>query len=118
MPRKKKKDSTLALRVGRNIKAARMERSLTQAQLAERVGIEVESMSRIETGAHLPSLERLAEIARILGLRPDTLLFDGHDGQSLDTSLALVLADLPQREREFVYAFAVNYVRHWKDGQA
>lgn len=114
MPRRKKKDTALAQRVGRNIKTARTGRNLTQAQLAELVGIEVESMSRIETGAHLPSLERLAEIAGILGLRPDALLFDG---QNLDASLAMVLADLPQREREFVYAFAVNYARHWKDGQ-
>lgn len=38
----------------------------TQAQLAERVGVEPESISRIETGARMPSLDLIALVAAAL----------------------------------------------------
>ncbi|MBV2184692.1 MAG: helix-turn-helix domain-containing protein [Rhizobium sp.] len=56
----------LPQRLGRNIAAARKAQGWTQATLAERVGMEPESISRIERGATLPSLAVLERLAALL----------------------------------------------------
>ncbi len=47
---------------------------MTQAGLAEEVGIDARSVQRIEAGRTAPSLERLCAIAESLGVRPGVLL--------------------------------------------
>ena len=57
-------EDALAVRLSRNIAGRRRALDLTQAQLAERLGVDTETLSRFERGKHLPSLatlERLAE---------------------------------------------------------
>ena len=57
-------EDVLAVRLSRNIASRRRELNLTQAQLAERLCVDTETLSRFERGKHLPSLatlERLAE---------------------------------------------------------
>jgi transcriptional regulator with XRE-family HTH domain len=58
----------LAKRIGRAIAQARQQRGLTQEQVAERLGVEQETISRFERGAVLPPLARLAELAETLAV--------------------------------------------------
>lgn len=53
--------------VGRNIRAAREARGLTQRNLAKLINIDGQDVSRYETGRVLPKPTRLAEIAKTLG---------------------------------------------------
>lgn len=71
--------SPLPARLGKNLAAARKRRGLTQAAVAERMGMETESISRFERGATLPSLATLEQLAAIL-----------------DTTMAELLAEYPQ----------------------
>lgn len=59
-------DSSLPKRLGGNIADRRKILGWTQAMLAERLGMEPESISRFERGATLPSLATLEELAAIL----------------------------------------------------
>jgi len=52
--------------VGKNIKTIRKAKKWTQAQLAEKVGVEPVSIARIETGLNFPKEETLASIAKAL----------------------------------------------------
>ncbi|WP_052942159.1 helix-turn-helix domain-containing protein [Chromobacterium violaceum] len=52
--------------MGANIKAARENLNLPQRVVAEKLGIETESLSRIERGVALPSLSSLDRLAGIL----------------------------------------------------
>ncbi len=52
--------------VGRRIAQLRRALRLTQARLAEKVAIQPETISRLETGASMPSLERIAAVAAAL----------------------------------------------------
>lgn len=52
--------------VGVTIATRRKAKGLTQAQLAEALGIEKETVSRIETGAISTTLSRLVQIADVL----------------------------------------------------
>lgn len=56
----------ICLLLGQNIAAKRRAKGLTQQELAEKVGIESVTLSRLETGASLPSIIRLSEIADAL----------------------------------------------------
>jgi transcriptional regulator with XRE-family HTH domain len=76
MPRKSKtvSGSALAVRIGRNIKNARTLLGMTQGQLAEVLDLENVTVSRIETGAQLPSIDRLDEMAKALKVSLTALL--------------------------------------------
>ena len=52
--------------LGKKIKLARVERDLTQTQLARRIKSKQKSISRYETGASLPSIETLVKLAKAL----------------------------------------------------
>ena len=56
--------------LGERIKAARKQRGMTQRELAQKVGISVNSLSRYETGERQPNIETLSKIAEALGVDP------------------------------------------------
>lgn len=62
--------------VGTRIKAIRESKSLTISQIAERSGLTVDQVERIEANEHQPSLSPLIKIARALGVRLGTFLDD------------------------------------------
>jgi len=119
MPRKTKSDEGIALgaRIGRNIKVARLRLGMTQSTMAEALEIENVTVSRIETGAQLPSIDRLEDIARVLKVSLPMLLADPTKKETFGELLGEAVKDLPLREKEFVYGFAVQYAQHWRAGR-
>ena len=61
--------STRGLRSGRPIRHYRLEAGLTQAELAELVGLSPSYLSRLETGEGTEELRRVVRILRQLGVR-------------------------------------------------
>lgn len=57
-----------------SIARIRMERGLTQAQLADMVGCYTKDISRWETGKHKPSIAAMLKIARALGCQIEDLI--------------------------------------------
>lgn len=53
-------------KLGKRIKLARIEKDLSQDQLAELIKAKQKSVSRYETGLALPSLDTLEKISQIL----------------------------------------------------
>lgn len=73
----------LAIIVGAAAREARERLGLTQADVADRVGIAMEVYSRMERGKVLPSATTLRRLCGVLRIRADTLL--GLDGpEALD----------------------------------
>jgi transcriptional regulator with XRE-family HTH domain len=103
----KVKDKNLAENLGALIAARRKSLGLTQGVLAETVGIEQESMSRIETGMITPSLSRLISLSDALDCSIETLLRSASTRKQ-DQSLVIegLLDGLDDAER----AFAVRVV--------
>jgi len=99
----------LARRVGRAIAARRLERGLTQEQVAEQLGVEQETVSRFERGAVLPPLARLAELAELLDVSMESLV---RAGSPRPTDQAVELADqlsgLNPRDRELVQRWVLE----------
>lgn len=56
--------------VGKKIKKIRKKQGITQEKLAEMIGIEVPSLSNIETGKFSPSTETLQKLSQVLNVKP------------------------------------------------
>ncbi len=84
-------------KLGRDLSLARRRRRLSQASLAERSGIGLNTLRRLEKGEPSGSLEHLARILHVLGEvdRLERLLDTGEDA----VGLLMMNEALPQRIR-------------------
>ena len=98
-----RKSARLALRLGASIAERRKACGWTQAALAERVGVDTETISRFERGATLPSLLTLEKLGDCLRVRVGELLTESSTQLNDQTPvLSAWLADLDERDRDFV----------------
>ncbi|HIH2753085.1 helix-turn-helix transcriptional regulator [Burkholderia aenigmatica] len=105
-------DAMLAVRVGSAIAERRRARGLTQAKLAEMIGLEQEAISRWERGTRAPTLYRLQQLSDVLDCSVDQLLQRGL--RRADDQLSVVAASLGElREDERV--LVVNFVQQFAD---
>jgi transcriptional regulator with XRE-family HTH domain len=63
-----KRIEELKVEIGANVAGARRARGLSQAEVAAHLGVEQETVSRIERGATLVPLDRLSDIANFFGV--------------------------------------------------
>ena len=78
----------------------RSERGMTQEELANRVGVRRETISRLEKGQYNPSLKLAMDIAAVFSLPVESLFFFYDDGQPLEkikTTSKLVVCSGPRR---------------------
>ncbi len=93
----------LKRRLGAAIRERRRRLSLTQADLAERAGVNRSHLSLIESGEHLPTRKTIAEIARALDTTPEELEWTGEFLENIaagESGLYPGLAELLQDPRE------------------
>lgn len=95
--------SSVDLVVGRNIRIWRMAKGLSQAQLAQRLGLTFQQVQKYETGANRIGTGRLVKVAGILGV-PLAALFEGADGADHARALLALVAD--RRSFRLAHAFA------------
>lgn len=89
--------------IGQRIRRERMDRSMTQRELAEAVDVGVPHISKIEAGRENPSDDLLCRIANVLGCDTDEFL--------------LVARRIPQDLMERLAADpreSLEYLRQWK----
>lgn len=100
--RKDNHEGRLNLLLGANIAERRKELGWTQAELAERIGVDTETISRFERGSNLPSLQRLEKLADTLQIPMYQLvasISSRHDDQSY--ILDKWMSALSAKDREF-----------------
>ena len=106
----KKKDSArLAKRLGGNLSERRKQLGWTQEMVAERVGVDAETISRIERGAQLPSratLDRLAVALRCSA--GDLLSTEGPEAASEAATFGAWISELGTDDRAFVMTVVRN----------
>ena len=68
--------------IGERLKKARLEKNLTQEQLAEQIDVSIAFLSRVERGSSHINLKRLTQICNILGISEGLIL----NGASEDSS--------------------------------
>lgn len=107
--------------VAERIRALRVAAGLTQEQLAERVGIGPQYMSRLERARRVPSLDMIVELAAALNTTPSALLAEPDE----DTRVEIVqglrgrFADLSGEDKAFLesqISGLLTYVRKVRTG--
>lgn len=71
------REQKLAQTIGRAVSSRRVLKGITQGQVAEQIGVEPETISRIERGVTLAPVSRLSDIADVLDCPLSDLLRDG-----------------------------------------
>ncbi len=109
------KDRGLIYEVGMVIAVRRKAKGLTQAQVAEIMGVEKETISRMENGVISPTLPRLQQIADILECSPSDLFRTGPaNAADHAQSIGEMIQDLPENERMLVVSFVSEVVKVFK----
>lgn len=89
--------------VGRAIARQRNRCGLTQEEVAERLGIGNEAVSRIERGVVMPNIERLMELAAIFGCETADLLTEASTRPEDQASrIQYLLSALDHADRQLV----------------
>lgn len=65
-----------------NMKKYREELSMSQQQLADKVGVRRETIVRLEKGKYNPSLRLAVDIARVFGVPVEEVFIFSPEGQS------------------------------------
>jgi transcriptional regulator with XRE-family HTH domain len=95
--------SSIDVVVGRNVRIRRLDKGLSQAELASRLGVTFQQVQRYEAGGNRIGSGRLVKVAAILGV-PVAALFQGVEGVQHAVSLLSLIAD--PRAFRLAHAFA------------
>ncbi len=85
---------------GRHIQKLRKARGLSQEQLAELVGIEYQSISRIETGLYFTTFDKLQKIASALDLSMKDLFDFPESEPSKEELIGAITKNINSFDRE------------------
>ena len=70
-------------KVGKNIKAARTEKNMTQLELADILGVSYQAVSNWERGNTMPDITKLPEISKTLEIEISTLLGEDKSARAI-----------------------------------
>jgi transcriptional regulator with XRE-family HTH domain len=98
-----RQEGKFAKKIGQALAKQRIARNMTQEQVAEKIGVEQETISRFERGATLPPLLRLIDLAEIFDVPLDALVRAGST-RSIDQAIDMVssLNTLSEDDRTWV----------------
>ena len=94
--------------IGQRLKKARIDKHLTQEQLAEKLDVSVAFLSRVERGNSHVNLKRLSELCNILGVSEGYIL-NGTSSASkvyLDSEFSNILRKCSPDKQKLIYNIA------------
>ena len=65
--------------IGKNIRKLRLEKKLTQNEIAKQLGVTCQAVSKWENNVSAPDISLLPEIAELLGVSIDALFYKDVD---------------------------------------
>lgn len=92
--------------IGRRLKLSRGEKHMTQATLAEKIGLETKSYANIERGANLFSVEILLKLMGVLDTSADYILTGQH---TMQTPVTRMMNALSEENRSRLELIALNF---------
>jgi len=98
-----KRPSAVDVTIGRNVRIWRMVKGLSQARLANRLGLTFQQVQKYESGGNRIPTGRLVKLAAILRV-PISALFEGTDAAEPSRSLLALVSD--RRSFRLAHAFA------------
>lgn len=107
----------LAINIGKNLADVRKRIGWTQGELAERIGVETETISRFERGATTPSLLTLQRLASVLNTSMAELLGESSPMPNDQArTISAWLNDLDTNDRAFMLEMIKRWSAHLHSG--
>ena len=96
--------------LGKRIAFCRKKSGMSQEDLADRLSLSRQAVSRWETDAALPDVEKVIQLSRIFGVSTDYLLLGETSNSSLQgsTSISAEAHALRERQRHFRIGFGIS----------
>ncbi len=94
---------------GKRIKELREANGYTQEQLAEKVGLEYQTISRIETGYYFTSYENLLKLSAGLNVPIHEIFNYEHFTNNIKKESIDIIENMDDKSLEFVYKFLRNF---------
>lgn len=94
--------------IGERLKKARLEKNLTQEQLAEQIDVSIAFLSRVERGSSHINLKRLTQICSILGISEGLILNGASEDSSdyLNADFKEILEKASPDKQKLIYKIA------------
>lgn len=90
--------------ISKNLKKLRGEKHMTQEQVAEKLGVSAQSVSRWETGATFPDILLLPELAKLYGVLVDDLFKESPEGYDNYANRLLAVYESTWKHEDFLAA--------------
>lgn len=113
--------------LGKNLREIRKDRRLTQQQLAELLDVQQRVISRWETGAAKPHLNHIVQLAKVLEVSLDRLVFADEGDQTESTfeirnrrlkELCIQVDELDQADQDVICHVMDSLIRKERVRQA
>ena len=112
------KNSQLSKQVGLTIAKYRQQSGLTQNEVAEKLKIGYEAVSRMERGIVMPTVERLVELAEIFDCEAADLLTQSSNRiEDQSAQIKSLLSDLGEQDRLLLLDIITKLVDRLKTQQ-
>lgn len=102
------------------LKQARSQRGLTQGQLSQKTGVDIQRLSKYERGVLVPTTEVIVKISDALGISIDYLLKNSKNtivGQIQDTELlnkVIEIDNLPEKDRNILKEILEAFIKKYR----
>ncbi len=109
--------STFKKAFGANVKKQRIEKNLTQSELAEKLGIDTSSLGRMECGINFVSARMLLKISSALEINPAELFNFGNkiNGNSVFSNkieqILELLFECDEETLEYLYNILISALK-------
>ena len=113
---KKRREKTgISIAVGKAVAARRKLANLTQQKLAEALGVEKETVSRLENGEIAQTVDRLAALGKVLHCSvTDFFAEEKLDNSRYAAAIAHMLLPLPAERQERIVRCVAEIVKAWE----
>ncbi len=98
---------------GKRIKELRERKKLTQEKLAEKIGLDLQTISRIETGYYFTSFENLEKLANALDVTIADLFDFGHvkTKEELIKEINIALNNSAEKDVQIIHKLIFGYLK-------
>ena len=96
--------------IGIRIMQRRKALSLTQEELAEKVGFSKNHISSVERGKYTPTTQLIFQICAVMGETPDYYLIGKPSGET--DALTDLIKKLPSQSQKMVYKLIETYIEN------
>ena len=98
---------------GKRIKELRERKQLTQEKLAEKIGLDLQTISRIETGYYFTSFENLEKLANALDVTIADLFDFGHvkTKEELIKEINIALNNSAEKDVQIIHKLIFGYLK-------